>query len=49
MFADDTTILGISGVRDEGVRLVKSLIIEWEERYKDVKEEVFELGIDEGV
>ena len=42
-YADGTTIAGICGEIDDGVRLVKSVINEWEERNHETKEEVLEL------
>ena len=35
LFADDTTIVGMSGELDEGVRVVKSVMDEWKERNND--------------
>ena len=37
LFADDTTIVGMSGEIDDGVKAVKSVINEWEERNNDAK------------
>ena len=48
LFADDTTVVGMSGELNEGVRYVKSVMNEWEERNNDAKEEVLEFGTDEG-
>ena len=48
LFADDTTIVGMSGEIDEGVREVKRVMNDWEERNNDTKEEVLEFGTDEG-
>ena len=48
LFADDTTIVGMSGEIDEGVRAVKSVMNEWEERNNEAKEEVLEFGTNEG-
>ena len=48
LFADDTTIVGMSGELDEGVRVVKSVMDEWKERNNDAKEEVLEFGTEEG-
>ena len=48
LFADDTTIVGMSGELDEGVRVVKNVMNEWEERNNDSKEEVLEFGTREG-
>ena len=48
LFADDTTIVGMSGELNEGVRLVKSVMNEWEERNNEAKEEVLEFGTEEG-
>ena len=48
LFADDTTIVGMKREMDEGVRLVKEVMGEWEERNNDTKEEVLEFGTDEG-
>ena len=48
LFADDTTIVGMSGEIDEGVRAVKSVMNKWEERNNDAKEEVLEFGTNEG-
>ena len=42
LFADDTTIVGMSGELNEGVRSVKSVMNEWEERNIDA---VFFIGI----
>ena len=48
LFADDTTIVGMSGEIDDGVRRVKSVMNKWEERNNDAKEEVLEFGTNEG-
>ena len=40
LFAVDTTIVRLSGEIDQGVRVVKSAMNEWEERNNDAKEEV---------
>ena len=48
LFADDTTIVGMSGELDEGVRAMKSVMNEWEERNNEAKEEVLEFGTEEG-
>ena len=48
LFADDTTIVGMSGEIDEGVNVIKSVMNEWEERNNDAKEEVLEFGTNEG-
>ena len=48
LFADDTTIVGMSGELDEGVRVVKRVMNEWEERNNDAKEEVLMFGTEEG-
>ena len=48
LFADDTTIVGMSGEIDEGVRAIKSVMNDWEERNNDAKEEVLEFGTNEG-
>ena len=44
LFADDTKIVGMTGELDEGVRVVKSVMNEWEERNNDAKEKVLEFG-----
>ena len=48
LFADDTTIVGMSGEINEGVRAVKSVMNEWEEQNNEAKEEVLEFGTEEG-
>ena len=48
LFADDTTIVGMSGEIDEGVNVMKSVMNEWEERNNDAKEEVLEFGTNDG-
>ena len=48
LFADDTTIVGMSGELDEGVRVIKSVMNEWEERNNDAKEEELKFGTEEG-
>ena len=35
LFADDTTIVDMSGKLDEGVRVVKIVMDEWKERNND--------------
>ena len=47
LFADDTTIVGMSGEIDEGVRVVKSVMNDWEERNNEAKEEELEFGTNE--
>ena len=42
-FAEDTTIVGMSGEIDEGVRTKKGVMNEWEKRNYDAKEEVLEV------
>ena len=44
LFADDTIIEGKKGELDEGVREVKRVMGEWEERNNEEKEEVLEFG-----
>lgn len=48
LFADDTTILGMKGEIDEGVRAVKVVMNKWEEMNNDDKEECLEFGTNEG-
>ena len=48
LFADDTTIVGMSGEIDEGVRAVKEVMNKWEEKNNDDKEEILEFGTEEG-
>ena len=48
LFADDNTIVVRSDAIDGSVKLVKSVMNEWEERNNDAKEEVLEFGTDEG-
>ena len=48
LFADDTTIVGMSDEIDEGVNEMKRVMNEWEERNNDTKEEVLEFGTNEG-
>lgn len=48
LFADDTTVIGMSGEIDEGVRAMKEVMGKWEERNNDTKEEVLEFGTEEG-
>merc|ERR1711891_40827 len=38
LFADDATIVGMSGEMNEGVRAVKSVMNEWEEQNNEAKE-----------
>jgi hypothetical protein len=48
LFADDTTIVGVKGEIEEGVRVVKNVMSKWEERNNEDKEEVLEFGTEEG-
>ncbi|KAI8519281.1 hypothetical protein Bbelb_025380 [Branchiostoma belcheri] len=48
LFADDTSILGMSDEIDAGVTTVKEVMTKWEERNNDDKEEVLEFGTEEG-
>ena len=48
LFADDTTVVGMSGEIEEGVRVTKEVMGRWEERNNDEKEEVLEFGTEEG-
>ena len=48
LFADGTTILGMSGEINEGVNDVKEVMGKWEERNNDEKEEVLDFGTREG-
>ena len=48
LFADDTTIVGMSDEIDVGVNVVKETMNKWEERNNDAKEEVLEFGTKEG-
>ena len=44
----ETTVAGISGEINKGLRAVKSAMNEWEERNADAKQEVLEFGTNEG-
>jgi hypothetical protein len=48
LFADDTTIVGVKSEIDSGVRAVKEVMNQWEERNNEEKEEVLEFGTEEG-
>lgn len=48
LFADDTTIVGLKGEMNEGVRAVKEVMSKWEERNNEDKEEVLEFGTEDG-
>ena len=48
LFADNTTIVGMSGELDKGVSAIKNVMNEWKERNNDGKEEVLEFGTEEG-
>ena len=48
MFAEDTTVVGLSNEIDDGLILVKSARVEWEETNKGPKEDVLEILTDEG-
>ena len=47
LFADDTTMVGTKGKMDKSVRRVK-VMGRWEERNNEDKEEVLEIGTEEG-
>ena len=44
LLADDTTNVGMSDEIDDGVKLVKSFMKEWEKRNNDVGEDMLEIG-----
>ncbi|KAI8486755.1 hypothetical protein Bbelb_355030 [Branchiostoma belcheri] len=48
LFADDTSILGMSDEIEAGVTTVKEVMTKWEERNNDDKEEILEFGTEEG-
>jgi hypothetical protein len=48
LFADDTTIVGVKSEIENGVRTVKKVVNQWEERNNEEKEEVLEFWTDEG-
>ena len=48
LFAEDTTVVGLSNEIDDGLILVKSARVEWEETNKGPKEDVLEILTDEG-
>ena len=48
LFADDTTIVGVKSEIENGVRVVKEVMNQWEERNNEEKEEVLEFGTEEG-
>ena len=48
LFADDTTIVGVKGEMEEGVRIVKRVMSKWEERNNEDKEEILDFATEEG-
>ena len=46
LFADDTTVLGMSGEMDDGVNKVKEVMGRWEEKTNEDKEEHLIFGLD---